>query len=91
MLIMAGVPVRGQGMQNGVVDADNYLTAMLAIGKAWKDDAATVERVMTAFEAEMVPRGDLAVQQSLSEFEKAMDPVGVDKMLMVTRGHGRLE
>lgn len=72
-----------------IVDASNYLDAMVEIEKCGQD-VNRVHDIMAAFEAEMIPRGAEAVQQSLAEGSKAMDPSSLDKMLMVTRGHGRL-
>lgn len=73
-----------------IVDASNYLDAMLNISKCGKD-TTSVGEIFGAYEAEMIPRGAEAVKQSLDEAAKAMDPELVDKMLMVTRGHGRLQ
>lgn len=52
-------------------------------------DAGRREKVMTAFDAEMVERGVKAVKQSLQEAEYSLDVETVGKMLMVTHGHGR--
>lgn len=73
-----------------IVDASNYLDAMIEIRKCGKD-SSKVGGIMEAFEAEMIPRGAEAVKQSLEEAAKAMDPGLIDKMLMATRGHGRIQ
>lgn len=72
-----------------IVDASTYLEAIIEIDKCGKS-FNRIRDIMASFEAEMIPRGAEAVQQSLAEASKAMDPSGLDKMLMVTRGHGRL-
>lgn len=80
--------VRGQGLQNAITDANNYVEALLKIGDP--HDAATRKEVMTAYDAEIVPRGALAVEQSLQEAENAFDVNTISKMLMVRHGHGKL-
>lgn len=73
-----------------IVDAHNYLDAMLEISKLGQTPEG-IEKVMTAFEAEMIPRGAEAVKQSLTEAERALNPELIRQTLMVTRGHGRLD
>jgi len=51
-------------------------------------DALRVEALMN-YDAEMIGRGSKAVQQSLEEAEKALDPDKIKDMLMVTKGHGK--
>lgn len=46
---------------------------------------------MAAYDAEMVARGAEAVRQSVQEAEKAFDINTVKTMLMMTKGHGRLD
>lgn len=72
-----------------IMDASNYVDAMMRISQSGKSPDRR-RNIMADFEAEMIPRGAEAVQQSLAEASKAMDPSLLDKMLMVTRGHGRL-
>lgn len=81
--------VRGQGLQMAIEDASKYVDALITISKGGETSDG-VEGVMAAFEEEMVTRGAQAVRQSLAEAEKAVDPSLVNKMLMVTRGHGKL-
>jgi len=80
--------VRGQGLQNSIVDACQYVDALLEIHSSGEDPAAR-KRIMMAYDAEMVSRGAEGVLQSVLEAEKAFDQETVKKMLMVTKGHGR--
>lgn len=73
----------------GIMDAANYVDAMIEISKYGKPSERAESR-MAAFETEMITRGAEAVRQSLSEAEKSVDPELVDKMLLATRGHVRL-
>lgn len=41
------------------------------------------------YDAEMIDRGSKAVQQSLEEAEKSLDPEKIEHMLMATKGHVR--
>ncbi|KAK1753678.1 hypothetical protein QBC47DRAFT_462450 [Echria macrotheca] len=77
---------RGQGFQHAIVDASNYVDALLKI-QAGGDR----EEIFNAYNAEMVERGAKAVEQSLKEAELSFDPESILKMTMVRRGHGKLE
>ena len=46
---------------------------------------------MSAYDAEMIERGANAVHQSLKEAELSLDINTVNNMLMVRRGHGRVD
>ncbi len=81
--------VRGQGLQHAITDANNYVDALLKI--AGSHDPASRQEVMSAYDAEMVPRGALAVKQSVQEAENAFDADPVSKLLMVKHGHGKLD
>ncbi|KAK4450213.1 hypothetical protein QBC34DRAFT_77606 [Podospora aff. communis PSN243] len=76
---------RGQGFQHAIVDADNYVDALIKI----RDAGETKEAVFAAYNEEMVERGAKAVVQSLKEAELSMDLESVNKMLMVRQGHGK--
>jgi 2-polyprenyl-6-methoxyphenol hydroxylase-like FAD-dependent oxidoreductase len=76
---------RGQGFQHAVVDADNYVNALLKI----RDGGESREAAIAAYNDEMVPRGATAVEQSLKEASLSMDLESVKKMMMARQGHGR--
>lgn len=52
-------------------------------------DGASREKIIGAYDIEMIKRGGKAVQQSLSEAEKSFDVEMVKRMLMATKGHGK--
>ncbi|KAK0652692.1 putative monooxygenase [Cercophora newfieldiana] len=77
---------RGQGFQHAILDADNYVDALVKLrGVA----GAGREEVFAKYNEEMVERGAKAVVQSLKEAELSMDLESVSKMLMVRQGHGK--
>jgi hypothetical protein len=53
------------------------------------NDASVRERAVSAHDAELIERGAKAVKQSLQEAEYSLDINTIQKMLMVTKGHGR--
>ncbi|KAK0629466.1 hypothetical protein B0T17DRAFT_506013 [Bombardia bombarda] len=75
---------RGQGFQHAIVDASNYLDALVKIR-----DGADRALVLSAYDVEIAERGAKAVKQSLEEADLSMDPNMADKMLMAREGHGR--
>ncbi|KAK0721053.1 hypothetical protein B0H67DRAFT_211733 [Lasiosphaeris hirsuta] len=76
---------RGQGFQHAIMDANNYLDALVKI----RDAGEPREAVVSAYSDEMVERGAKAVKQSLQEAELSMDLESVGKMLMAKQGHGK--
>ncbi|CAK7268754.1 hypothetical protein SEPCBS119000_003224 [Sporothrix epigloea] len=79
---------RGQGFQHAIVDADNYVKALVAIRDAnWDVDVR--RREMAAYNAEIVERGAKAVTQSVQEAALSFDVEKVSTMLMARQGHGR--
>ncbi len=76
-------------MQHAITDAKNYIDALLSITD--HKDEAQRRKIMTAYDDEMVERGATAVKQSLKEAEYSLDVETVNKMLMVTHGHGRID
>lgn len=76
---------RGQGFQHAILDASQYLDALVKV----HEGAGTRERAIAAYDANLIERGALAVQQSLQEAELSMDPQTVHRMLMARQGHGR--
>ncbi|KAG6038656.1 hypothetical protein E4U41_003972 [Claviceps citrina] len=79
---------RGQGFQHSITDVGNYVETLTRLGLAGDGDALRAKALMD-YDAEMIGRGSKAVQQSLEEAEKALDPDKVKDMLMVTRGHAK--
>lgn len=73
-------------MQHAVMDAVNYVEVVNRILKS-EDTAVSKSDLITAFEKEMIERGNGAVKQSLEEAEKALDSDKVGKMLMARKGH----
>jgi hypothetical protein len=69
------------------VDASNYVDVLLQLRDS--RDTELRGRVMAAFDMEMVERGAKAVNESLQEATKSLNPETVGKMHMATRGHGR--
>lgn len=51
------------------------------------DGDALRAKALMNYDAEMIGRGSKAVQQSLEEAEKALDPDRIKDMLMMTKGH----
>ncbi|KAK4151017.1 hypothetical protein C8A00DRAFT_45705 [Chaetomidium leptoderma] len=83
----AGHPMliyRGQGFQHAILDASQYLDALIKVSEG----AGTREQSVSAYDADMIERGAKAVSQSLQEAEFSMDPKTVTKMLMARQGHG---
>lgn len=76
---------RGQGFQHAIMDANNYLDALVKI----RDSGEAGETVISAYSDEMVERGAKAVKQSLQEAEFSMDLESIGKMLMAKQGHGK--
>ncbi|KND93465.1 hypothetical protein TOPH_01954 [Tolypocladium ophioglossoides CBS 100239] len=78
---------RGQGFQHCITDVCNYVDGLVKL----RDAGATVDadKVMQDYDDEVVERGAKAVRQSLLEAEKSFDLETIQKMLMVTQGHGR--
>jgi len=79
---------RGQGLQHAIEDVKNYVQALLQLSEC--ADPAAREKVMSAFDAELIERGAKAVEQSLQEAERSFNIETVGKMLMATKGHGKL-
>ncbi|KAG6007143.1 hypothetical protein E4U21_006327 [Claviceps maximensis] len=79
---------RGQGFQHSITDVDNYVETLTRLELAGGGDARRANALMN-YDAEMISRGAKAVQQSLEEAEKALDPDKIKDMLMVTKGHGK--
>ncbi|KAG5974975.1 hypothetical protein E4U55_007914 [Claviceps digitariae] len=79
---------RGQGFQHCITDVDNYVQTLTRLELAGDADALRAKALMN-YDAEMIGRGSKAVQQSLEEAEKALNPEKIKDMLMVTRGHGK--
>jgi 2-polyprenyl-6-methoxyphenol hydroxylase-like FAD-dependent oxidoreductase len=79
---------RGQGFQHAITDVDNYIKALVAIRDA-KWDADVRQRVIGAYDAEVIERGAKAVTQSVQEAALSFDVEKVSKMLMARQGHGR--
>ncbi|KAK3294381.1 uncharacterized protein B0H64DRAFT_463185 [Chaetomium fimeti] len=75
---------RGQGFQHAILDASQYLDALIKV----REGAARASAI-SAYDADMIERGAKAVQQSVQEAEFSMDPKAVDQMLMARQGHGR--
>ncbi len=75
-------------MQNAITDAKNYLETLLKITD--HQDAAERQRLISAYDAEMIERGATAVTQSLREAEFSLNVETINKMLMATHGHGNL-
>ncbi|KAM7202632.1 hypothetical protein V8F20_004421 [Naviculisporaceae sp. PSN 640] len=78
---------RGQGYQHAITDVRKYVDALRGIVFGGEERVA----VMAQFDADVVKRGSEAVVQSLKEAELSMSPETVSKMLMVRKGHGKLE
>ena len=76
---------RGQGFQHAILDATQYLDALVRV----HEGAGTAAQAVSAYDADMIERGAKAVLQSLQEAELSMDPATVSKMLMARQGHGR--
>jgi len=76
---------RGQGFQHAILDASQYLDALVKVSEGAGGRAEAV----SAYDADMIERGAKAVQQSLQEAEFSMNPETVHKMLMARQGHGR--
>ncbi|KAL1841315.1 hypothetical protein VTJ49DRAFT_7152 [Mycothermus thermophilus] len=76
---------RGQGFQHAILDATQYLDALVKI----RDAGAKPSEVIAAYDKDMVERGEKAVTQSLKEAELSMDLNTVNQMLMVRKGHGK--
>jgi 2-polyprenyl-6-methoxyphenol hydroxylase-like FAD-dependent oxidoreductase len=76
---------RGQGFQHAILDASQYLDALIKV----HEGAGNKAQAVSAYDADMIERGAKAVQQSLQEAEFSMDPKTVHKMLMARQGHGR--
>jgi len=83
------LPVRGQGFQHAITDAQNYVEALVKIRASVV--AGAREHIMAAYDAEMVERGAKAVQHGNEEARLAVSPKTVRSMRMVTRGHGRVD
>lgn len=76
---------RGQGFQHAILDASQYLDALIKV----HEGAGTGALAVSAYDADMIERGAKAVKQSLQEAEFSMDPRTVSKMLMSRQGHGQ--
>jgi hypothetical protein len=77
---------RGQGFQHAILDASQYLDALIKV----REGAAEARvSAISAYDADMIERGAKAMQQSVQEAEFSMDPKTVDQMLMARQGHGR--
>lgn len=74
-------------MQHAILDADNYVAAMLRIRDS--QDVDLRQSTMAAFDTEMIARGAKAVNESLQEARKSLDVETAKKMQMATHGHGR--
>lgn len=82
--------VRGQGLQHGIIDADNYVQAMLKVADSRQTSKpGLAEKIMEDFDAELIERGNKAVRQSVQEAELSLDISSVSRMLMARQGHGR--
>lgn len=78
---------RGQGLQHAIVDAVNYVDALVRIRDGQHGDDS--DKIMEAYGAEVVERGAKAVTQSVQEATLAMDLESVGKMMMARQGHGK--
>lgn len=76
---------RGQGFQHAILDASQYLDALIKV----REGAGTRGQTISAYDADMIERGAKAVQQSLQEAEFSMDLKTVNNMLMAKKGHGQ--
>ncbi|KAK3326711.1 hypothetical protein B0H66DRAFT_581072 [Apodospora peruviana] len=76
---------RGQGFQHAVLDARNYVDALVKI----RDEGEDREKVIAAYDVEMVERGHKAVNESVREAELSMRAESISSMLMARKGHGR--
>lgn len=76
---------RGQGFQHAILDASQYLDALIKV----REGAGTRAQAISAYDADMIERGAKAVQQSLQEAEFSMDLKTVNNMLMARKGHGQ--
>jgi 2-polyprenyl-6-methoxyphenol hydroxylase-like FAD-dependent oxidoreductase len=76
---------RGQGFQHAILDAVQYVDALVKV----HEGAGSRAQAVAAYDADMIERGAKAVAQSLQEAEFSMDPQTVHKMLMARQGHGR--
>ncbi|GAB0136404.1 hypothetical protein EsDP_00004705 [Epichloe bromicola] len=79
---------RGQGFQHSITDVNNYVETLTRL-ESLGDDAALRGEALMNYDAEMIDRGSKAVQQSLEEAEKSLDPEKIKHMLMATKGHVR--
>lgn len=76
---------RGQGFQHAVVDAENYVAALISV----RDKGVEREQAIKTYTDEVVERGAKAVTQSLKEAELSMDVESVGKMMMAKQGHSK--
>ncbi|QPG94304.1 hypothetical protein C2857_005650 [Epichloe festucae Fl1] len=79
---------RGQGFQHSITDVNNYVETLTRL-ESLGDNVALRGEALMNYDAEMIDRGSKAVQQSLEEAEKSLDPEKIKHMLMATKGHVR--
>jgi len=96
---------RGQGFQHAILDANNYVDALVKLhptvtgSGAGGDTGSDIdssgkkederEKIFGEYNDEMVQRGATAVLQSLKEAELSMDLDSVKRMMMARQGHGK--
>ncbi|KAK4444253.1 hypothetical protein QBC34DRAFT_498499 [Podospora aff. communis PSN243] len=76
---------RGQGYQNAILDADNFIKALISV----RDEGANREGAIKAYSDEAAERGAAAVSQSLKEADMSMDLESAMKMIMAKKGHAK--
>ncbi|KAK4442282.1 hypothetical protein QBC34DRAFT_455868 [Podospora aff. communis PSN243] len=76
---------RGQGFQHAVLDAEQYVKALVSV----RDGGVDRQEALKTYTADVVERGAKAVRQSLTEAELTMDLESVGKTLMAKQGHAR--
>ncbi|KAG6157597.1 hypothetical protein E4U37_007173 [Claviceps purpurea] len=69
----------GQGWQHAVMDAENYVATMLRVENGMEPPAIAFQE----YDAEILQRGQIAVQESLQEAKIALDPSRGKEMLEV--------
>ncbi|KAG6070910.1 hypothetical protein E4U16_006508 [Claviceps sp. LM84 group G4] len=69
----------GQGWQHAVMDAENYVATIFRVENGMELPATALQK----YDAEVLQRGRVAVQESLQEAKRALDPSKSKEMLEV--------